>query len=202
MDATSAPARALPPALSRSVASEGLCALRHALVGWSWRRSKKRAGHAAFALLSGPAAGVVGAARIAELAGFRNALAFDMGGTSTDVCAIVDGRARASTSAGRRDPGAAAHGRGPHRRRGRGARSCGGRRWGPAGRAGERGGASGSRVLRASAAERPTVTDANLTRSGRPLLGEAARGRRALDAGGAAARVLGGLDPRRPASRS
>jgi N-methylhydantoinase A len=52
------------------------------------------AAHAAFALLSGPAAGVVGAARLAELAGFENALSFDMGGTSTDVCAIVDGDAR------------------------------------------------------------------------------------------------------------
>ncbi len=50
--------------------------------------------HAAFALLSGPAAGVVGATRIAALAGFENALSFDMGGTSTDVCAIVGGRAR------------------------------------------------------------------------------------------------------------
>jgi N-methylhydantoinase A len=52
------------------------------------------AAHASFALLSGPAAGVVGAARIARLAGFENALAFDMGGTSTDVCAIVGGHAR------------------------------------------------------------------------------------------------------------
>ena len=52
------------------------------------------ASHAAFALLSGPAAGVVGAARVARLAGFPNALSFDMGGTSTDVCAIVDGEAR------------------------------------------------------------------------------------------------------------
>jgi len=52
------------------------------------------ASHAAFALLSGPAAGVVGAARIAELAGFPSALSFDMGGTSTDVCAIVDGIAQ------------------------------------------------------------------------------------------------------------
>jgi N-methylhydantoinase A len=50
--------------------------------------------HAAFALLSGPAAGVVGAAELARLAGFSNALSFDMGGTSTDVCAIVDGAAR------------------------------------------------------------------------------------------------------------
>ena len=55
---------------------------------------EEAAQHAALALLSGPAAGVVGAARIAELAGFPNALAFDMGGTSTDVCAIVDGEAR------------------------------------------------------------------------------------------------------------
>jgi len=52
------------------------------------------AAHPAFALLSGPAAGVVGAARVARLAGFPNALSFDMGGTSTDVCAIVDGQAR------------------------------------------------------------------------------------------------------------
>ncbi len=52
------------------------------------------AAHASFALLSGPAAGVVGAARIAALAGFENALAFDMGGTSTDVCAITNGVAR------------------------------------------------------------------------------------------------------------
>jgi N-methylhydantoinase A len=52
------------------------------------------AAHAAFALLSGPAAGVVGAARLAALAGCENAIAFDMGGTSTDVCAIVDGEAR------------------------------------------------------------------------------------------------------------
>jgi N-methylhydantoinase A len=52
------------------------------------------AAHAAFALLSGPAAGVVGAARVAALAGYDNALSFDMGGTSTDVCAIVGGVAR------------------------------------------------------------------------------------------------------------
>ena len=55
---------------------------------------EEAAAHAAFALLSGPAAGVVGAARIAALAGFENALSFDMGGTSTDVCAIVDAVAR------------------------------------------------------------------------------------------------------------
>lgn len=41
-------------------------------------------------LLSGPAAGVIGAAAIARAAGFRTALSFDMGGTSTDV-AWIDG---------------------------------------------------------------------------------------------------------------
>ena len=43
------------------------------------------------ALLSGPAGGVVGAARVAASAGFARAIGFDMGGTSTDVSLIVDG---------------------------------------------------------------------------------------------------------------
>ncbi len=51
------------------------------------------AAHPAILLVSGPAAGVVGAARIAALAGFRDALAFDMGGTSTDVCLLAGGAA-------------------------------------------------------------------------------------------------------------
>ncbi|WP_354644848.1 hydantoinase B/oxoprolinase family protein [Kitasatospora camelliae] len=37
------------------------------------------------AVLSGPAGGIVGMARMAELAGFRRVIGFDMGGTSTDV---------------------------------------------------------------------------------------------------------------------
>lgn len=41
-------------------------------------------------ILSGPAGGVVGAMHVAAQAGFRRALAFDMGGTSTDV-ALIDG---------------------------------------------------------------------------------------------------------------
>lgn len=40
-------------------------------------------------ILSGPAGGVVGAMHVATQAGFRKALAFDMGGTSTDV-ALID----------------------------------------------------------------------------------------------------------------
>ncbi|MBY5836295.1 hydantoinase/oxoprolinase family protein [Rhizobium leguminosarum] len=42
--------------------------------------------------LSGPAAGVVGAAVVAKEAGFENVLTFDVGGTSTDVSVIVDGQ--------------------------------------------------------------------------------------------------------------
>ena len=45
---------------------------------------------AARTLLSGPAAGVVGAAYVASAAGFEHSISFDMGGTSTDV-ALIDG---------------------------------------------------------------------------------------------------------------
>jgi N-methylhydantoinase A len=51
------------------------------------------AAHPAFALLSGPAAGVVGAAIAARSAGVENAISLDMGGTSTDVALIKDGKA-------------------------------------------------------------------------------------------------------------
>jgi N-methylhydantoinase A len=54
------------------------------------------AAHPAFALLSGPAAGAVGAALVARAAGVDNAISFDMGGTSTDVCLITDGEAERS----------------------------------------------------------------------------------------------------------
>ncbi|MEL4305817.1 hydantoinase B/oxoprolinase family protein [Methanococcoides sp. LMO-2] len=36
-------------------------------------------------ILSGPAGGIVGAARVSEMAGFHKIIGFDMGGTSTDV---------------------------------------------------------------------------------------------------------------------
>jgi len=49
--------------------------------------------HPAHVLVSGPAAGVVGAARLARLAGVENAISLDMGGTSTDVCLILGGSA-------------------------------------------------------------------------------------------------------------
>jgi 5-oxoprolinase (ATP-hydrolysing) len=43
------------------------------------------------ALLSGPAGGAVGAARVAALAGHEAAVGFDMGGTSTDVSLLLRG---------------------------------------------------------------------------------------------------------------
>jgi N-methylhydantoinase A len=42
--------------------------------------------------LSGPAAGVVGAAELGKAARFRNIVTFDVGGTSTDVSLVVDGK--------------------------------------------------------------------------------------------------------------
>ncbi len=43
-------------------------------------------------LLSGPAGGVAAGAAAAVAAGFPNAVTFDMGGTSTDVCLVTAGR--------------------------------------------------------------------------------------------------------------
>jgi len=51
------------------------------------------AAHPATILVSGPAAGAVGAARLAAAAGCSDAIALDMGGTSTDVCLVTGGRA-------------------------------------------------------------------------------------------------------------
>src|SRR3989475_3367514 len=45
---------------------------------------------------SGPAAGVAAAAHLARRLGLARALAFDMGGTTTDVCLIADGVAETS----------------------------------------------------------------------------------------------------------
>ncbi|MEQ9642837.1 MAG: hydantoinase/oxoprolinase family protein [Alphaproteobacteria bacterium] len=44
------------------------------------------------ALFSGPAAGVMGAVRQAGQSGYRDLITFDMGGTSTDVCLVADGK--------------------------------------------------------------------------------------------------------------
>jgi N-methylhydantoinase A len=56
------------------------------------------AAHPAVALVSGPAGGAVGAALVAGLAGVRDAISLDMGGTSTDVCLVADGRVERTAS--------------------------------------------------------------------------------------------------------
>ncbi|HMH47255.1 MAG TPA: hydantoinase/oxoprolinase family protein [Solirubrobacteraceae bacterium] len=53
--------------------------------------------HAALTVLSGPAGGVGGALLLAELAGERDVLCFDMGGTSCDAC-LIDGAQVAETA--------------------------------------------------------------------------------------------------------
>ena len=66
--------------------------------------SARACAHAALTVLSGPAGGVGGALLLAELAGEREVLCFDMGGTSCDVCLIEDARVAetaARTVAGR-----------------------------------------------------------------------------------------------------
>src|SRR5205085_5722734 len=53
---------------------------------------ERAADHAAWTVLSGPAAGAAGAAFVARAVGAPDALCFDMGGTSCDVCVVDDGQ--------------------------------------------------------------------------------------------------------------
>jgi len=57
------------------------------------------ADNAAACVMSGPAGGVVGAAHVAGLSDERDLLTFDMGGTSTDVASVVDGRVQVTHEA-------------------------------------------------------------------------------------------------------
>jgi N-methylhydantoinase A len=52
----------------------------------------------AWSVLSGPAGGAVGAGLLARLSGDGNALGFDMGGTSCDVCVVEAGQVRRTDS--------------------------------------------------------------------------------------------------------
>jgi N-methylhydantoinase A len=49
-------------------------------------------------ILSGPAAGVIGASFAAAASGHSNLLTFDMGGTSTDVAVVVNGEVQTTTA--------------------------------------------------------------------------------------------------------
>ena len=54
---------------------------------------------AAAFVLSGPAGGVVGAAYVAGASGYGDLLTFDMGGTSTDVAPVLEGKVATTTEA-------------------------------------------------------------------------------------------------------
>jgi N-methylhydantoinase A len=56
------------------------------------------AGHAAWTVLSGPAGGAAGAAFIARTSGVADAVCFDMGGTSCDVCVVNEGAVQEESS--------------------------------------------------------------------------------------------------------
>lgn len=60
---------------------------------------EQAADRASACVLSGPAGGVVGAAFVAELSGYRDVLTLDMGGTSTDVAPVMDGNVQLTTDA-------------------------------------------------------------------------------------------------------
>ncbi len=149
------------------------------------------AAHAAWALLSGPAAGVVGAAQVARTAGIERAIAFDMGGTSTDVCAIADGEATRSSERfvgglPIRLPTLDVH------TVGAGGGSLVWRDAGGAVRVGpESAGADPGPACYARGGTRPTVTDANLVLGRLP---ERLAGGLALDRA-AAEQALAGFDP-------
>ena len=54
-------------------------------------------GNAVNVLLSGPAAGVIGATRQVARSEFRHLITLDIGGTSTDVCLVTDGKPQLTT---------------------------------------------------------------------------------------------------------
>jgi len=147
--------------------------------------------HAALVLVSGPAGGVVGAARVAAQAGVENAISFDMGGTSTDVCLIAGGRAERTLerSVGGlpiRLPMVDIH------TVGAGGGSIVWRDAGGAVRVGpESAGASPGPACYGRGGERPTVTDANLLLGRLP---ERLAGGVELDRD-AAERAMAGFDP-------
>jgi N-methylhydantoinase A len=149
------------------------------------------AAHPAWVLISGPAAGAVGAARVARAAGIENAISLDMGGTSTDVCLIRGGEA---SRAGERVVGGL-----PVRLPtvdlhtvGAGGGSLVWRDAGGALRVGpESAGSDPGPACYGRGGERPTVTDANLLLGRLP---ERLAGGLALDAD-AAEQALAGFDP-------
>lgn len=84
--------------LEQGLRSLGLrCDLEVMRSGGGTSSAAEAARLAVHTLLSGPAAGAWGAAAVGAAAGFPDAIAFDMGGTSTDVTLIDGGRPRATS---------------------------------------------------------------------------------------------------------
>src|SRR5690606_1687658 len=113
-------------------------------------------------VLSGPAGGVVASAHVAELSGFRNLITIDIGGTSTDISLIRDGKAAITRQASLetipiRIPVIDINARGAGGGSGAGIEGGGAPRVAPAGAAA----VPGPACYRRGGTE-PTVTDANL----------------------------------------
>jgi N-methylhydantoinase A len=147
--------------------------------------------HGSWTVLSGPAGGAVGAARMAALVGAGDAVGLDMGGTSCDVSVALDGRVEVS---GGREVGGRAlalpmvevH------TVGAGGGSIAWRDAGGALRVGPRSaGADPGPACYGRGGERPTVTDANLLLgyldAASPLAGDVELDREAAE------RAVGGL---------
>lgn len=144
----------------------------------------------AWSVLSGPAGGAVGAGLLARASGDGNALGFDMGGTSCDVCVVEDGAVRRTDSRsidGRviQLPMVDVH------TVGAGGGSIGWRDAGGALRVGPRSaGAEPGPACYGRGGSEPTVTDANLV-LGRLAAGSRLAGGVALDADAAATAIDG-----------
>jgi N-methylhydantoinase A len=149
------------------------------------------AAHPAWVLVSGPAAGAVGATKVARAAGYENAISLDMGGTSTDVCLSTKGEIartgeRSVGGLSLRLPTVDLH------TVGAGGGSIVWRDSGGALRVGpESAGAEPGPACYGRGGERPTVTDANLLLGRLPerLAGGVGLDRDAAD------RALAGFDP-------
>src|SRR4051794_12801368 len=85
--------------LGERVREAGLPDVEVMLSGGGVAAAATAARHGSWTVLSGPAGGAVGAARLAERAGAPDAVCLDMGGTSCDVSVAIEGRV--GTSGGR-----------------------------------------------------------------------------------------------------
>jgi N-methylhydantoinase A len=80
--------------LERSLTAAGIAGALHLLQSSGAMMSAGAARRRPLAMaMSGPAGGVAATGFLARVLGLRHAVAFDMGGTTTDVCLVADGRA-------------------------------------------------------------------------------------------------------------